>query len=635
MEKIIIDLEAKTDKAIKGIDQVAKEVQDLNKSVVETNKDTAKSLKGVEKASKSASKGIKAISASLKAAGIGLAIAALTSLKDLFSQNQAVVDVFSVAFETAGQIVGQVATAFKDIYNALTETNGQFDAMGKVIGGLTTIYITPLKLAFYGIKLAVQEAMLAWEESFLGDKDPETIKNLNFHLDLTKTNIVETGEAIVQAGSDVVNNFGEAIQEFSDGSKVLIKELGDVSVKTAYETAKANNELQKSAEVAAARQGLIFEKFDRQAEKLRQIRDEERNSIADRKKANDELLVEIDKAEKSSLAQAQTQLAIANANLAKDKENVEFKVAQIEAQRELAAVEAQFEGIRSEQKSNDLALSKELLELDNTRAESQSRIATEKKKFNAEQIEDELLKLEKLKEIETLEQEQEQIRLQGIIDSANAETQAKIDAQIALDEFNEQSRQTNITRDKEIAEQEKKIEQDKIKNKFAVLDAISGIADAETGIGKALLIAKQALVLKESIIDLKRITFKGTQAVGEAGVDATKNVSSASKIGFPQNIITIAAAIGQGVSIIKSVKKAVGKTKAKASSIGTSMPQVPSTPTPASLPPAFNVVGAGSTNQLAEAIGGQSQQPIKTYVVANDVTTSQSLDRNIVDGASI
>jgi flagellar biosynthesis GTPase FlhF len=51
--------------------------------------------------------------------------------------------------------------------------------------------------------------------------------------------------------------------------------------------------------------------------------------------------------------------------------------------------------------------------------------------------------------------------------------------------------------------------------------------------------------------------------------------------------------------------------------------------------PSFNVVGASSTNQLAQTIGNQQQQPIKAYVVANDVTTQQSLDRNIIQSASI
>ena len=61
--------------------------------------------------------------------------------------------------------------------------------------------------------------------------------------------------------------------------KIAVKELGEISVSTAIDTAKANVDLQKSAELAAARQGLLFEKFDRQAEKLRQIRDEESKSV--------------------------------------------------------------------------------------------------------------------------------------------------------------------------------------------------------------------------------------------------------------------------------------------------------------------------------------------------------------------
>jgi flagellar biosynthesis GTPase FlhF len=51
--------------------------------------------------------------------------------------------------------------------------------------------------------------------------------------------------------------------------------------------------------------------------------------------------------------------------------------------------------------------------------------------------------------------------------------------------------------------------------------------------------------------------------------------------------------------------------------------------------PSFNVVGASSTNQLAQTIGNQQQQPIKTYVVAGDISTAQSLERNIISSASI
>ena len=54
-----------------------------------------------------------------------------------------------------------------------------------------------------------------------------------------------------------------------------------------------------------------------------------------------------------------------------------------------------------------------------------------------------------------------------------------------------------------------------------------------------------------------------------------------------------------------------------------------------SQPPAFNVVGQGGTNQLAQVIGEQTQQPVQAYVVANDVTSAQSLQRNIQSEAGI
>ena len=54
-----------------------------------------------------------------------------------------------------------------------------------------------------------------------------------------------------------------------------------------------------------------------------------------------------------------------------------------------------------------------------------------------------------------------------------------------------------------------------------------------------------------------------------------------------------------------------------------------------SQPPAFNVVGASGTSQLADAIGSQSKEPTRAYVVSADVTTSQEMERNTIEGASI
>ena len=51
--------------------------------------------------------------------------------------------------------------------------------------------------------------------------------------------------------------------------------------------------------------------------------------------------------------------------------------------------------------------------------------------------------------------------------------------------------------------------------------------------------------------------------------------------------------------------------------------------------PSFNVVGASDTNQLAQAIGQKEETPVKAYVVSNEVSNAQALDRNIVEGAAI
>ena len=98
-----------------------------------------------------------------------------------------------------------------------------------------------------------------------------------------------------------------------------------------------------------------------------------------------------------------------------------------------------------------------------------------------------------------------------------------------------------------------------------------------------------------------------------------------------RHFIAAAAVTAAGIANVKSILSTPDPTPPAglgASGGGQSMPAVPS-----STPPAFNVVGQGGTSQLADAIGGQS--PMRAYVVSNDVTTAQGLDRNIVEGATI
>ena len=199
-------------------------------------------------------------------------------------------------------------------------------------------------------------------------------------------------------------------------------------------------------------------------------------------------------------------------------------------------------------------------------------------------------------------------------------------------------------KEKENADALLKIEQDKKATRDNALQNVINIAGAESKIGKALLVAKQILALKEMIMEAKKALTKATLAGAESSVSIATGTANTAKVGFPWNIPLLIGYGVQAAGIFSAIKAATGKTKTAAASMGASgggttpsMPSIPtvSTPSAESLPPAFNVVGASGTNQLASAIGNQSQQPTRAYVVSKDVTTSQEMDRNIINGASI
>jgi hypothetical protein len=97
----------------------------------------------------------------------------------------------------------------------------------------------------------------------------------------------------------------------------------------------------------------------------------------------------------------------------------------------------------------------------------------------------------------------------------------------------------------------------------------------------------------------------------------------------PVGIASLAVATAAGIANIATI------AKTKFSGGGGTPPAPPEVGQVTSAPPAFNVVGQSDTNQLADAIGGQEQQPVQAYVVANEITNAQELERNIIDGASI
>ena len=146
------------------------------------------------------------------------------------------------------------------------------------------------------------------------------------------------------------------------------------------------------------------------------------------------------------------------------------------------------------------------------------------------------------------------------------------------------------------------------------LGNLAGLLGESSSAGKAAAIAQTTIE-----------TYKGAQS-------AFSSLAGIPIVGPVLGGIAAAAAIASGIATVKqitSVKTPGGKGGGGASISAPSRATVPSAP------PSFNVVGASETNQLAQTIGQDEKKPIKAFVVSNDVTDAQALDRNIVENASI
>ena len=294
------------------------------------------------------------------------------------------------------------------------------------------------------------------------------------------------------------------------------------------------------------------------------------------------------------MANADARVAQTKAELSKNKENLDLQIAYQEAVNEQAAIEAQITGFRSEQQTNTNSLLREQTDLQNELA----LIGKSEREIERLELQQDYDAKKLLIEREVTDEAEKNERLLALQEDYNAKVKA-IDDEVKAEE--------DEARAKEIADTEA-VENAKFEMAKQTLGNISKALGENTKAGKAAA-AAAALIN----------TFQGITAEL-----ATKTVTPF-EFGIKLANIATTAAIG-----FKSVKDIL-KTDPKTASGGSR----PSASAPSSTPPAFNIVGSSGTNQLAETIAGQEKQPIKAFVTSQDVTTAQSLERNIVEGASI
>jgi hypothetical protein len=406
-----------------------KKVRDLKDGVNDLGKNLDKSTKS--------SKGAGGAFGQLKTVITGLGIVTIIQKGfELFSgalmKNQKVADTVATVMTTIENVFSAVVGVITNVIKSVSDSSNGFEHLGKVVGGILTLSLTPLKLTFFAIKLVIQEAQLAWEKSFFGGNDNDKIAELNKNITETQTAIVETGKKAVGAGVDIVKNIGGAVNEVGQVVSKTYDGVSKISVKAIYEQSKATIELKNNAKLAEATLEGVLKKYNTQAEKLRQIRDDDKLSIEDRIKANNELGEVLKKRQSIALALAEKSIAAAQADLNANKGNIDLQAALIRAQNARLDVLDEIAGMESEQKMNSNALTREQIALTKTQAENEAKLGFDKEKQAASFIENELLRNQTLQQIRDKERASEVKRLQDNVNQFAAGTQARIDAEVAL-----------------------------------------------------------------------------------------------------------------------------------------------------------------------------------------------------------
>jgi len=379
--------------------------------------------------------------------------------------------------------------------------------------------------------------------------------------------------------NDFGKNYDESIKRFTQGSKELTKTEKDEADKRA-EARKASQEKQAAIDEKAKQERIAKAKAE--AEALKKIEEEKLAKEMDSAKQAIAILDEINKS-KETPAQ-------------KEQREYEEKKAVLEANNlDLTSLNQQHEA--------NLALITK----------------TEKEKADAERIA--ILEQDLANESMSFEDkrlanlERERILLEDLTLTESQKNNIK-----------KQSKDTAKQIDAEEVQSVKAREESKQILLQAGFDALNSLTSIMFGEGKKAQAISKGLTLAQIGIDTAS-AFSKLMAGSEAAAVATGPAYPFAKPIF------YASGVVQILSNVARAKKALSGSGVSAGS--SSVPTPASIPTPASMAPNVNVVGASRTNAIAETIAQQGQQPIRTYVVANDVTTQQGLNRSIVTSASI
>ena len=548
-DKVILEAEVKS-----NVGNVTKDVKNLDKA---TDKASG-GFKGMGTA-------IKGVGTALKAAGIGLVVALLAKLGEVFMKNQKVVDAFNTTMVA-------LEIAFNDLFSFIS------DNVGAITGFFKELFENP-KEKIIELGNAIKEGLVDRFNQAL-EVFGLVAKSLG---ELIKGEFSAAFDTIKEAGKQTVDVFTGV----DDSYEEVAKTITDYTKKT-IDQAKAIVATTKAAERAAVEFAKLNAQYLKDAEIQRQIRDDETKTFEERIEANqklDEILAEQQKAQKAQI-QLQINAAQAQYSLNASEENY---IALQEAKVGMLELEETITGQLSEQKTNQVALEKELLETQN-----ELRVA------GLSGIERELEELQNSYDLKL-----EMARKAGV-DSTEITKQFEDEKQAII----------KAAADKEKA-QAKKVADEKIALERAVKDAKVNIAGQTLGLigeiaGEGSKVAKAAAVAQA--------TISGVQGVQNAFTTASASPITSVFPAYPFIQAGLAGAFSaMQIQKIMSGGSAGGSSGGGGGSGGMEA----QTPAPQMMSGAF---------QLG---GGIEPEPAKAYVVTDEMTNSQNQLANIRRRATI
>jgi len=448
-----------------------------------------------------------------------------------------------------------------------------------------------------------------------GEKAIETVTKMKSTFDLAKEGVISKEDALKEYNDTIGKTIGEA-KTLEEAEEKFTKSA-DAYVKAAMLRAQAQEIIKIAAEEAS--QALIDQEEDARTwadqtvgfindvvasavdystaglTDLRGVSKDINEGIAkDRKEARDNERIENQKryAELiNDLTRQAEEIEKANDFVVKDEKD---KQAAIKEARDKAL--AEFLARMEEYKR--------LRKIDEDFAQRQKEWAAEEK---AER------EAEKQRAKETIDE------IEAYLDAELAKEEAIRDAAIETDNLKKELAQKELEREQAVRDGKIQLALDTLK---AVSELVNAFAGENIEQQRRAFNVQKAISIAQATIE----TYKGATAAFAS--------TAASPLGIANPaapFIAAAAAIASGLANVATIARQQfnpsGGGSTSGGGGGTANP-----PASLSTPATFNVVGNTGTNQLAETLG---QQPLQAYVVAGDVTTAQSLQRNKIQQSTL